>query len=128
MEQMMGSVWSSALTRTLRQALKMSAAHQQTLLESFAITKGEEQITLTELENGLTLAVRNGKSGSKKDLVLTSITARIVEHKLNAYQQLLSIPNKNSLKHCSRMLGAALSDEVATSLFLQELAERFSSR
>lgn len=126
--QILQSMWSTELSRTLRQALAVSETHQLALTRHCHAQPAAQAAVVTELENRIILALQSGHKGIGNDLILTHLAAEIIEHKLNCYEILLGSNGQEGFENPARMLGAAISDEAATGLFLQELAERFESR
>ncbi|MCF0074186.1 hypothetical protein LZD49_27125 [Dyadobacter sp. CY261] len=127
--QIMRSVWSSELSRTLRRALAISESHQLGLAQHYqAVPPDTQPVAVTNLEKRIMLALDSGYKGTIRDLSLTHLTAEIIQHKLNCYENLVGLGDQHNAHDPRRILGAAISDEAATGLFLQELVERFESR
>nr|WP_295924758.1 DUF892 family protein [uncultured Dyadobacter sp.] len=123
------SVWSSELSRALKRAVAMSESHQESLKKHYYDKTGDSQAAvLDDVESRIMNAIRNSPKGSITDLTLTLLTAKMIQYKIDCYQSLSSLPVLGSLPGHCRVFGAALSDEAATELFLQELAERFLTR
>ncbi|MCE6992956.1 DUF892 family protein [Dyadobacter sp. CY323] len=121
------AVWSGQLSRTLQQALSMSEQHQLRLAE-FCIMPGETENAPADLESRIMHSLHSQQRGSIKDLSLTLLFAKAVQHKISCYEGVLDLDDQGSLTDLKNVVGEALSDDLATDLFLQEQAERFVAR
>jgi len=127
--QVMLSISSQELSRTLRQALMVSEHHQQRLAKSYGtITSACADPTADDLEQQIYAVTSSHQVGSMNDLAYTVLITKIIQHKMSCYEQALQISEAENLPDPQRVLGAALSDETATALFLEELAERLFLR
>lgn len=124
---MIDAVWSSELRRALRSALSMSEKHQQQL-SVFPFENPDPDLNgLLAVETEVLATIGGPHTGGLKDLSLTLLAAKMIRHKEECYAHALKV-NGAQTTGDSRMLGGALSDETATGVFLQELAERFVLR
>jgi ferritin-like metal-binding protein YciE len=126
--KMIEAVWSVELRRTLRSALAMSHEHQQRLLSNCDFSEPKKSgDSLEQLGDEIRAVISSQERGSSKDLSLTRLAIKMIRYKMRRYEKALKDQCINTLKD-SRMLGSALSDETAASLFLREHAERFLDR
>lgn len=126
--KMIDAVWSAELRKTMRTALAMSQEHQQRLLANCEIR--ERKFTgnrFEKLESEIRAVVDSHPRGRPKDLFLARLAMKMIRYKILRYEDALNRGYVSVMKD-ARMLGCALSDEVAASLFLQEHAERFLVR
>lgn len=127
--QIMPSICSAQLNRTLRQALVMSTQHQQQLASSYETSaKVYSANGIDDLEKQISAVTAGIQNLDNSDLIYTSLIAKMVQHKIGCYEQVLDISEAEKRQTPQRVLGAALSDETATLLFLQELSERLFLR
>lgn len=127
MPAMIDAVWSSELRRALRSALSMSEKHQQWLAAFPLENPGSDQNALQAVEKEVLATIGGPQAGGLKDLSLTLLAAKMIRHKEECYEHALIVKGTPASDD-RRMLGGALSDETATGVFLQELAERFVLR
>jgi len=126
--KMMDAVWSVELRKTLRTALAMSQEHQKRLLANCDFHESRsDRNRLEKLESQIRAVIDTGQRGSSKDLFLARLAMKMVRYKMLRYEDALNGGCVGAMKD-TRMLGGALSDEVAASLFLQEHAERLLIR
>nr|WP_295926806.1 DUF892 family protein [uncultured Dyadobacter sp.] len=127
--RVMQAVWSTELSRALRSALALSEQHQLKITGKFGLKPGKRLgPEMADIEQHIMRALDGPQPGGMRDLSLTLLVARIIQHKISCYESLLGMAGKAGLQDARRLLGAALSDETATDLFLQELIERFTQR
>jgi ferritin-like metal-binding protein YciE len=126
--KMMDAVWSVELRKTLRTALSMSQEHQKRLLANYDFQERRNTGNRFEkLESEIRAVMDSHPRGSSKDLFLARLALKMIRYKVLRYEDALNRGCVGVMKD-ARMLGCALSDEVAASLFLQEHAERFLVR
>ncbi|SDG58645.1 Ferritin-like metal-binding protein YciE [Dyadobacter soli] len=127
--QVLLSVSSSELSRTLRRALAISEHHQRRLAKNYEASAGSFTDSIAdELEKQICAVAGNHQRGCVNDLTYTFLITKVIQYKMSCYEQALEISEQKNLADPQRVLGAALSDEAATALFLEELAERLFLR
>ena len=127
--QVLLSISSPELSRTLQRALAVSEDHQQRLAKNYG-TPAEKCIdtAVDALQKQIYEVAGSRQSGGANDLTYTVLITKIIQHKMSCYEQALEISEAQNCSDPQRVLGAALSDETATALFLEEFAERLFLR
>jgi len=127
--QIMKCVSSAEFYRMLGHVLALSEQHQQKLMGSFGMVAATSSETAAdEFEQHIDAVACGKQTAAANDLTYTWLITKIIQRKIDCYEQVLSIIDSQQLHHHKRILGAALSDETATELFMQELAERLFLR
>lgn len=127
--QVMVSVSSPELFRTLRRAMVLSQHHQQKLVKNYgAPAESCADSIANDLEKQISAVAGSHQSSNINDLTYTFLITKIIQHKMRCYEQALEISEAENRPDPQRVLGAALSDETATALFLEELGERLFLR
>lgn len=128
--QVMLTVSSTELFRILRSALTMSGHHQQRLIQSYgaAALKTDKPGTADDLETHISAIAAADQSGRADDLTYTFLITKIIQCKISYYEHALNLSEAENLQASQSLLRAALADEAAVALFLQELGERLFLR